>query len=421
MFDRFSRLVAGIIAAGALIAGACVQPAYAFQAAPAAQKAPAVKDQGEYDLIQAANKETDPQKKLDLLKQWEQKYPESDFKNQRTLAQAQAYSQIASKTLAGTPTAETMDAGQKAAQALLDNLDTYFGTSMKPANVSEADWTKARSTTELQAHTVLGYVAMNRKDDATAESEYKKVLQGDPNAAQISYWLGSVIARQRKTERIPEALYQFARAANLTGPEALPPAVKSQAANYLDKAYVGYHGDNTGLDQLKQQAVGSALPPDGFTIKSVTQIQNEQEGDKAAFETAHPDIGLWRKLRDALKGPDGDNYFNTIKGSGVPPEGQAGFSMFKGRVVSQPSPKELLVNVDNAGGDATLKLDTALKTVDPGTAIEFKGVIESYVKDPYMLTFQVPDKASIKGLPANAFGAAAPARKPAARRPARRR
>ena len=39
----------------------------------AAAKAPAVKDQGEYDLTVAIQKETDPQKQLDLLRQWEQK------------------------------------------------------------------------------------------------------------------------------------------------------------------------------------------------------------------------------------------------------------------------------------------------------------------------------------------------------------
>ncbi len=44
-------------------------------------------------------KETDPQKKLDLLHQWEQKYPDSDFKGQRAVQIAQAESQIAAKAL----------------------------------------------------------------------------------------------------------------------------------------------------------------------------------------------------------------------------------------------------------------------------------------------------------------------------------
>ena len=85
--------------------------------------------------------------------------------------------------------------------------------------------------------------------------------------------------------------------------------------------------------------------------------------------------------------------------------------MFNAKVVSQPSPKELLVNVDNLAGDATLKFETPLKgTIDPGTAFKFKGVIDSYVKEPFMLTFTA-DKEDVDGLPASAFAAAPPAKR----------
>src|SRR2546423_861744 len=39
-----------------------------------------VKDQGEFDIYTQAVKETDPVKKLALLDQWKEKYPDSDFK-----------------------------------------------------------------------------------------------------------------------------------------------------------------------------------------------------------------------------------------------------------------------------------------------------------------------------------------------------
>jgi hypothetical protein len=95
-----------------------------------------------------------------------------------------------------------------------------------------------------------------------------------------------------------------------------------------------------------------------------------------------PDPGdLWRRIRSALMTPEGDKYFQQIKDAAIPPE-----SMFAGRVVSQPSPKTLVVNVDNPAGDATLKLDNTLKSVDPGTLVYFNGAVDSYVKEPYMLT-----------------------------------
>src|SRR5438067_13393723 len=125
-------------------------------AAPApAAKAPAVKDQGEYDLIQAVQKEKDPAKQLDLLKQWEQKYPDSEFKNQRTLSEVQAEQQIAGAAYGKTDPA-LLDAGMKAARDIIDNLDKYFDAGVKPPTVSDADWAKFKHDFALQANTVQG-------------------------------------------------------------------------------------------------------------------------------------------------------------------------------------------------------------------------------------------------------------------------
>jgi uncharacterized protein YmfQ (DUF2313 family) len=383
----------------------------AWAQAPA--KAPAVKDQGEYDLTQAVTKEKDPVKQMELLRQWEQKYPDSDFKGMRSVQMAQSDSQIEAKSQQPGATPADMEAAQKAAQDLLDNLDKYLAAENKPAAATDDQWKQARQTLELQAHTVLGTIAMAKKApdaDAVAEREFKKVLELSPGYASIAYTLGTLILRERKVERIPEALFYIARSIEITGPQALTADGKKAADTYLQKAYAGYHGDASGLDDLKKVATSSTVMPVDFKIESVTDIAKKQEGDAAAFAAAHPDIALFRQLRDALKAEGGDAYFTNIKGSGVPPEGGA-FTMFNAKVVSQPSPKELLVNVDNAAGDATLKFENPLKgTIDPGTAFKFKGVIDSYVKEPFMLTFTA-DKEDVEGLPASAFAAAPPARR----------
>jgi uncharacterized protein YmfQ (DUF2313 family) len=383
----------------------------AWAQAPA--KAPAVKDQGEYDLTQAVTKEKDPVKQMELLRQWEQKYPDSDFKGMRSVQMAQSDSQIEAKSQQPGATPADTEAAQKAAQDLLDNLDKYLAAENKPAAATDDQWKQARQTLELQAHTVLGTIAMAKKApdaDAVAEREFKKVLELSPGYASIAYTLGTLILRERKVERIPEALFYIARSIEITGPQALTADGKKAADTYLQKAYAGYHGDASGLDDLKKVATSSTVMPVDFKIESVTDIAKKQEGDAAAFAAAHPDIALFRQLRDALKAEGGDAYFTNIKGSGVPPEGGA-FTMFNAKVVSQPSPKELLVNVDNAAGDATLKFENPLKgTIDPGTAFKFKGVIDSYVKEPFMLTFTA-DKEDVEGLPASAFAAAPPARR----------
>jgi hypothetical protein len=396
------------LAVGTAWGQAAGAPAAGGQAAAAGQ--PQWKDQGEFDVATSAQKATDPQKKIDALKQWEQKYPDSAFKNQRLLMQAQAYDQLALAAYGKTDPA-VLDSGQQAAQKLMDNLDNYFAPTVKPATVSDADWQKAKTTMQIQGLSVLGYVAMMKKDDPTAEKDFKALLQVDPNNAQASYWLGSVIMRQHKVERYSEGLYDIARAISVSGPEALNPQAKTAAQDYLKKAYDGYHGDTKDLDQLMQKVQASALPPDGFHIDSVTDIQNKQFANAAEFKKAHPDVALWREIRDALKADNGDTYFQQMKGSEIPPEKDSDgnpIGMFNAKVVSV-SGKELVANVDNAGGDVTLKFEHPLNTkvIQTGAAFKFKGVAEAFVKDPYMLTITIDDpKTEVDGLPAGSFSAA---------------
>jgi tetratricopeptide (TPR) repeat protein len=383
--------------------------------AASAAKPKAVKDQGEYDILTAAQKETDPTKKLALLKQWSDKYPESDFKSERLLAMMQAYNQLAAGVMAvAAPTPDQLTGAQKAAQALIDNEATAFAPEAKPAQVSDADWAKAKGAIDQQAHTTLGYVAMMNKNYTEAESQFKQVLTSNADNAQISYYLGSVIARQQNLARTPEALYSFAHAVAVTGPGALSADGKKKASDYLKKAYEGWHGDSTGLPELMTQAAASALPPAGFSIKSVVDIEKEKAGSDEAFNKLHPDIALFKTLRTAITAENGDTYFTSqVKDTAIPTE-------FNGKLISatpEVNPKELLVAVENQTGDALLKFETPLKgKAEPGTPLTFKGSPQSYTKEPYQLAFVV-EKSDLKGWPVPQT----PERRTPARRPVRRR
>jgi hypothetical protein len=104
---------------------------------------------------------------------------------------------------------------------------------------------------------------------------------------------------------------------------------------------------------------------------------------------------LWRMIRNTLTTIEGDRYFQQIKGSQVPPAHQR----FSGSVVSQPSPNELIVNVDDPAGDARLLLLFAPNgAISAATAVHFEGVIRSYTTTPYRLTLDVLP-ADIDGLP----------------------
>lgn len=395
MLNRLSRLLAGILIAGSLTALVW------------AQAAPAWKDQGESDIGLAAGNEKDPAKQLELLKKWEQQYPESALKNQRTLMTAQALLAIMGQAYGKTDPA-VLASGQKAGKQLEDHFDEYFADSVKPAQATAAQWAAARKTSEMQVHLVLAYIAQAQKDDAGAEAELKKVLQVDPTQASASYQLGSIIlhemAATKDLSRYSEAIYDLARSLAVTGPNALTAQVRPSADAALKKNYVNYHGSSDGLDDLMKTASASALPPAGFHIESVVEIQAAKEKDHAAWAAAHPDLDFWETIKAALQA-QGDAYFANLKDVGFPPpasDAYKGPAMFKAKVVSQPSPKEILVSVDNVPtGDALLKFDDNIKgDIPAGTEIQFKGVVDSYTKDPYVLTMDIQEpKTDITGLP----------------------
>ena len=128
------------------------------------------------DLYNAIAKEQDPAKRIALLNSWKEKYPTSDYALQRQDIYCQTYAamnqpakvleagkealQIDPKDLTvlflmaqnvlglTKPTPDDLDAGEKAANGLLSNLDSFFDTSKKPPTTSDADWAKAKNQTE---------------------------------------------------------------------------------------------------------------------------------------------------------------------------------------------------------------------------------------------------------------------------------
>jgi tetratricopeptide (TPR) repeat protein len=386
---------------------------------------PKVKDQGEYDLynsvLQAQN---DPNKQLQLLNTWKEKYPDSDFKQVRAdliakdylalnqpaqaIKAAQEALSINSKDLTALvdilraapyvqpATPETQKAGEDAANAIINSWDT-----LKPAGVSDADWSKAKAEIEPAGQYTLAWAKVMQKDYPSAEKPLKCALATTGNQlvqyGLATYWLGTVLYTQSK---VPEGLYEFARAVGYTGPGALDQATRAKAEAFLQNAYQGYHGDASGLDELKQLAARTPFPPDGFTIKSVKEVQDEHQAEAAGFAAQHPDLALWRLLRSTLEGDSGPSYFEqSMKAALLPPE-SGGFKRFKAKVVSRPNPKELLVSVEDPSGDATLVFSAPLRgTLEPGLQLEFAGVVESYTKAPYNVRFTV-DKKDVTGLPA---------------------
>lgn len=376
------------------------------------------KDRAEYDLFEAARKEADPKKKLDTLNTWKQKYPATDFEEERLLLYTQTYQQLGDAaqmydsalalveknpnniqglyfiTSLTTSMADTAPAklanGEKYAKALL----AAIGTLKKPDNMADDAWNRELDALRVVAHTTLGWVAMQRKNHAAAEEEFRRVLKMNPNNGQVSFWLGTVILAQRDPDKQSEAFFHFARAGHYTGEGAMPPAGRKQVADYLTKIYTTFHGDESGLADLIAMAQKSAFPPPGLKIKSKEEIAFEKEEE---LKRKDPELALWLNLKRLLTGPDGENYFaNSMRNTKV--TGLRGY-LVSATPADRPNTLVLALSDRSGPGEVTLVLDEPFRYGAPrGTTIRFEGIAKSFTRQPFMLTFDAEQK-SIQGWP----------------------
>jgi tetratricopeptide (TPR) repeat protein len=407
----------------------------AQDAAPAGQ-APQKnwKDRAEYDLFDSITKDTNAKTRLEKLQQWEKQYPATDYKKERrqfflttyvALNQGKEAVDVAKQMLADDPKdfnalyytmlltrslygANRQDSvlndGEHAAKALLAGIDT------PPPGVAADQWAKLRPDIEQLSHVTLGFVAMQKKDWDGAEAELRKTLALNPNYSEVDYMLGFTLASKKNNSA---ALFYYARAAAYDGPGSLGAPQRQGVQGEVQNMYKIYHGNTDGLNDLLASAKSAPNPPDGFHIKSKAEIAKEgaeaEVAGEAKFAADHPDLALWKSIKEALTGPTGADYFEKgMKDAKV--------NTLKGKVVKlEPAvrPKTILLAMedgtagDASTADATLKLEVALPgKVDPGTELSFEGVPASYTASPLMVVFNV-DKSDLHGWPKSAPAAPA--------------
>jgi len=424
------------------------------------------KDQGEYDIYNEVTKDVvgnNFTKAITDLDTWKNKYPESDYRNERSVLYVQAYAgakqfnkavdaagEIINKGLDQTlndpktgardqitvlfttcqaigavqnPTPDEIATGEKAARQLAD-------FNKKPEGVTDEAWATAKGQLQAAAKGALmaiavmpGMAAMAKQppDCPTAETAFTKALKDYPDKSFISYNLGRALncearATPDKAGDIgPRAIYQFVRAA-VVDPTLGGSANGPQISKYADDAYKQFHGDTDGLDQLKQTAKASPLPPAGFTIDTATAVATKKQNE---FKEKYPQLAMWLGIKSQLADAAGGKaYFdNQLKDAAVP--------KLKGVIIEgKPAcrSKELLVAVplpDQQGtpsAEITLKLDAALNGKPEPGEIQWEGVPTAFTQEPFNLTMDT-EKAKIEGIKTTPCAAAAPAGKKAAPAP----
>ncbi len=421
------RLKQGKIALGAImLAGLLAIPTFA-QEAQQQQQESVWKDTAEYELVQnGIAKEQSPQKKIQLLQQWKEKYPDTKLKTARLQLFLQTYQALgnaaemkktATEMTAADPdgitgligyqtlnlltfsmndtSEQALSDGEKAAKGLLDIVEKV----KKPDQVDAAAWDKETQNNKFLAHRTLGWVEWQRKNFTEAENHFIDALKIKPASGEVASWLGTVILLQRNTAKQAQGLYQFARAASIEGDGALPAAAKNQTKAYFEKTYENYRGSKDGIEEIYDRARTEPFPAEGFTIQSKAQLQAQ---DRNRLQSENPQLYLWLNIKDNLKGAEGASAFSEMKGSDA---GLAAMNIagFKGKLISatpETNPKELQLSVeDGLSPDVKIILNEPLRgKADEGIELEFHGAVDAFEADPYVLTFKVnPD--DVKGWP----------------------
>jgi hypothetical protein len=455
----FLRVGGGVTAlsALALLTGAILVPAASAQDSSSQQQQQAAtgqstknwKDRAEYDLYVKITQTADPKQRLELLNTWTDKYPQSDYNQERlqaymvTLNQLAANDPNARKQLldkaqemlkvdpnnftadyyittwgpavgGSNPSPDLLSQVDTAAHGMLDNVDKQFAPEKKPANMSAEQWTQAKTVATSLAHNTLAWEDQAKKDNAGAEEQYKASLTANPNQANVSAAYGKLLMDEKK---YPEGLFEYARAANYDGQGALPAATRTQLQAYFTKVYGQFHGSPDGADQIVTQAKTNALPPDGFKIEGAGDIEAQKVNALNQRMASDPAFKLWYTIETNLTGDNGDQFFNSNVKDAEIPGGAEGVKDFTGTVISidpPDRPTKVVLGVDDPQTpDATLTFTqplpaSALDKIKTGQPLQFSGVADSYQKSPYMLTFKDP---TIPGVQTTA-----PTKKPTRRR-----
>jgi hypothetical protein len=398
--------------------------AIALPVEPAAGATAKWTDRNEYDLVLTIRAEAAPQKRVALLDQWKAKYPKTELRQVRqelylsawqSLGDSPRMLAVAREMIAGGAdnlvglywctlllpeakevSADLLDAGEKAARQLLTGLDRYFAAAAKPEGTPPDIWPKRRGEAEFLAHRALGWIQWQRADYPAAETQFTTCLKQDPNRAEISAWLGAVLALDRQPANQVPALWHLARAASYRGGGGLPDVQRRQLGPVLERLYTAYHGESAGLDQLRIASVAAAFPPAGFDIESASAATLRKQDEE--LTRTNPQLASWMRIRRRLEAPDGEAYFAaSMRNTPLP-------MRLKGTLVRATpgsKPGELVLGVgDAAAEEVILKLDTPFAhPAEMGTVLEFEGTIEAFTKAPFTLTV-LSNQEKIEGWPA---------------------
>jgi tetratricopeptide (TPR) repeat protein len=403
--------------------------AYQWNAPPQAAQAKNWKSRDEYDAYTAMGNEKDPNKKISLAEAFLQKYSNSDFKSGAYLVEMQAYFQLGKSD-------QAIDAAKKALQGDPDNLDALGFLSyvfpftfkvddpnatanlsraesdakhglellqkiQKPANVSDEQFTQFVKPKRAVFNGTVGFVALQRKDYATAITSYKAASEDNPSDWYVFYRMGLAYLYSNPHD-YDHGIWYIARALALAQAAKDPNA--QEFDSYLKKTYIGYHGNDQGLQDIVAQAAASVNPPDGFKVAAM----------EAPKHTGNPLVDGFNDMTYPLKfgGDTAQKAWDSLKGQPLELGGvvdsivkgsEAGTYLVRIAILDQSKATPGVYDIEVKDSK-----QPDVKNLERGDIVRFKGTADSYAATPNLVLTvagqitdpdPLPDKPPVKEKP----------------------
>jgi hypothetical protein len=398
----------------------------------------------EYNAYNSAITQTDPKAKAAALEAYLTAYPQSAVKG-ATLEQLMlAYSAFdPAKTLDAADRLLQVDPNNlraltfeayfrltgadsitdpTAKQAALDKAAEYAQKGLavaKPADTSAADFAALQTQAKPVFYRAIAMAALNKKDAATAITNFKQELSGVPVAdttkpgplLQDTYFLGLAYLQSTPPDLLNCTWYvsRFVAFA--------PEPYKSQMLPTAKYCYKRYHGSDEGYDAVLAAAQTSLDPPATFAIKPAPKPEDMAHDLVASTPEADlPKLAISDREFVLANGKpeDAEKVWNTMKGKSV---------TIPDALVIESSPTVLKVAVsDDAVQSKTADFTFNLKAPDEklpaaaakkladdtaaatavGQKVTLSGTFDSYTPKPLMIIMSDGAVVLAKKTPAKA-------------------
>ncbi len=433
MKRRLRNVLVGLVLGSLLLLGTALAQTGASQtgAAQAPPSQPQLKyTNEEYNDLNAALREKDVQRQVQLLDQFCEKHPKSELLPTAYQAYFQAYQnlkqpakvvEIADRWLAIDPTnfialatrafyfPATISNTDPDLPQKLDKAEQAArkGLEMLPKQVKQPSQTDEQFAEQMKAvtslfHSTIGLVALQRKDYNTGKTEFEAAIQETPQDPWAYYRLALCYVNLQPPDQ-PLAIWNLARAISLKIP------IEGQLRDYVKKLYIRYHGSEDGFTDVLTLAAGSVSPPAGWKIVSYEEINAERA------KLTVPDI-----FKDLKAGGEAANkMWALVRGMEIELQGLV--------LTNRPDEGKETRTLNLAVGEEAATAETPnvqlavvappeAKNLKKGDVVHFTGMIEAYQTTPSFLLKLSEGKVNEQDIPKVTTKPSKPA-KPAVRKP----